>query len=137
MTATERAALRVTSDLLSASLRIDWLSTAFTLIATGALLLDRRHAIAAVAAAITGVVAKFYAVRIAFDARLFDALASEQLTVDELDRGLAALSLLPEKKMGRECRARCRGAVRLLGVFAALTVAQLGAILVMVAMQWI
>lgn len=112
MTAEERAEIVVTARLLEAAGRIDWLSTGLTLIAAVSL-----HGLTAATAILLGVVAKFYSVRIAFDARLFADVAAETLTMSDLDAAF-------RKKSGRSWPERCRGARRLVVVCAIVTAAQ-------------
>ncbi|MCC6074048.1 hypothetical protein ACFPTX_20285 [Pseudomonas sp. GCM10022188] len=61
---------------------------------------------------LVGLVQKYLALRVAFDAELFARL--ETLGLDELDAGLLGLGLLPPQRAGRPLAERCRGALRLL-----------------------
>ena len=124
MTAEERAQILVTGRLLEAVGRVDLLSSGLTLL-SGALLVFRdAHRTAAVAAIVLGLIAKLYFVRIAFDARLLNDVATGSLTTPDLDGALGALGLVPRGKAGREWSARCRGAKRLAFAGVASTIAQ-------------
>lgn len=103
--------LRVTARLLRAASSIDWLSLALLVIAVW-----RREAISAV----LGLLARYYAFRVAFDARVFDDLAEGRMTLEEFD----GAGLVPPKKRGRPIADRCRGAMRLAVILGILTAAQ-------------
>jgi hypothetical protein len=121
VTPAERAEIVVTSRLLEASGKLDLLATGVALVSATALLFSTPHRVAALTAIALGIVAKFYAVRIAFDARLFADVALLTLTMSDLDAAFA-------KKAGRSWSERCRGARRLIVVFGLATVAQCAAI---------
>ena len=59
-----------------------------------------------------GLVQKYWALRVAFDAELFEHL--DRLALDELDSALRSLGLLADGKGGRVLGERCQGALRLL-----------------------
>ncbi len=61
---------------------------------------------------LTGLVQKYWALRVAFDAELFERL--DRLTLAELDAALQSLGLLADGKGGRALGERCQGALRLL-----------------------
>lgn len=65
-----------------------------------------------------GLLEKYWAMRVAFDAALVLRMAEAGERLDaqtlELDRGLQALHLLPPHKAGRDWSARSEGALRLL-----------------------
>ena len=61
---------------------------------------------------LVGLVQKYLALRVAFDATLFAGL--ETLGLDELDAALLGLGLLPPQRAGRPLAERSRGALRLL-----------------------
>lgn len=67
---------------------------------------------------ILGVAQKYYALRVAFDADLFESMARHSEQIPErtvaLDAALIALSVLPEDKAGRSWALRCQGALKLL-----------------------
>jgi hypothetical protein len=126
MTAEERTNVLVTARLLEGALRIDLLATSLTLLATALLFFSMRK-YEFVLAIVLGMVAKIYAVRIAFDARLLSDVAKERLTSADLDAAFP-------KKAGRSWSERCRGARRLVFKCAAATMAQL-AVLILAAVR--
>ena len=103
----------MTARLLRAALRVDWLTTGLTLLACAALTVSAANRIAAIVVITLGLIAKLFAVRVAFDASLFEDAASEALTTSDLDTALGALALAPPGKAGRPWLDRCRGAKRL------------------------
>jgi hypothetical protein len=113
LTAEERAQVLVTARLLRAALRIDWLTTGLTLLACAALTVSAANRIAAIVVIALGLIAKLFAIRISFDASLFEDAASGTLTASDLDTALGALTLAPPAKAGRPWLDRCRGAKRL------------------------
>lgn len=131
MTDVELAEVRVTADFLRAVGRVDWLSTGLTLFAIVAAFL-RANVIVAIAALIVGLAAKFYAFRIAFDARLFERAASGTLDADGIDRALESLSLRKAGASARPWSDRCRGAMRLARMFAAIVFVQILATIALV-----
>lgn len=104
-------AFRVTARLLRAARSIDWLSFALLLIAVW-----RRDP----AAGALGLLTRYYAFRVAFDARVFDDLAEGRMTIEEFDDA----GLVPPNKRGRPIADRCRGAMRLVVILGILTAAQ-------------
>lgn len=121
MTDQERAQIVVTSRVLHAVRHVDWLSTGLTLIAAWDF---HREAL------ILGLIAKFFAFRIAFDARLLDDIAEGRITTNGFDEAAVSLGLIPAKKAGRPWSARCRGAMRLVWMFAVLVAAQVAVLVV-------
>jgi hypothetical protein len=117
MTSAERGEVLVTARLLEAAGKVDVLSTGITLIAAASLFFASPHRAAALAAIVLGIVAKLYAVRIAFDARLLADVAAGTLTTLDLDAAFPA-------KSGRSWALRCRGARRLVVVFGVVAVLQ-------------
>lgn len=103
--------MRVTARLLRAAKSIDWLSLALLVIAVW-----RREPVSAA----LGLIARYYAFRVAFDARIFDDLAEGRMTIEEFDEA----GLVPPKKRGRPVADRCRGAMRLVAILGILTTAQ-------------
>src|SRR5205823_8850866 len=103
----------ITARFLRAGEKIDWLSTGLTLVA--ALSATRATLIVSI---LLGLAAKVYAVRIAFDARVFEDLAGDRYTMAEFDDAMHLAK--PERSLAD----RCRGAKRLVFVLAALTIAQ-------------
>lgn len=114
MTTEERTNVLVTARFLEGAGRIDLLSTGLTVLAVVWL--------SWIAIAL-GIIAKIYAVRIAFDARLLDDVANERLTSEDLDAAFP-------KKAGRSWSERCRGARRLVVTCAAATTLQLAVLMV-------
>lgn len=113
MTAEERAEVLVTARLLRAAGAVQWLAIGLTVAAV---------MLRSVTAAALGAVALFYAFRVAFDARLFEDVATERLTTTELDSGLASLR---NGKTDRPWSDRCAGARRLVLLLAVTTAGQL------------
>lgn len=119
----ERAPLRITAALLARGRLFNTLSCGMTLIAlatagyagfTGS---TRGLALCA-AVALAGLLQCWFALRVAFDAALFDALcAGRELDANDMtgfDAAMQALGLLQPHKAGRDWRLRCVGALRLL-----------------------
>ena len=131
MTDAERAQIAVMARLLEAAGRLDPLSTGLTLLALAACALGKLHAIPTIVVVALGLAAKLYAVRIAFDAKLFRGVSTGAITTADLDQALVALKLAPGDKTGRDWTARCRGAKRLIVLCAAATAAQCIAFLAM------
>ncbi len=124
MTAAERAQARVTARLLGAAQRIDWLSTALTAVAALAMMIPASPRALAILIVVLGILQKVVAARIALDSRLFEDLASEELTTADLDNALVALGLRSPRTNDRALTDRCRGARRLVTLSLALTAAQ-------------
>jgi len=115
MTSEERAQIVVTARLMRAAASIQWLAIGLTLLAAAAVI-HGRGVSAAIAAILLGLVAIFYGVRVSFDAKLFEDIATERLTTPELDTALGGFR---KWKSGRSWGDRCRGARRLV-VFCAI-----------------
>lgn len=127
----DRPQILITARLLRAAERIDWLATGLTLLAVAALLFGTPNRAFSVVAVALGLLAKLYRVRISFDARLLEDLAGERLTTAELDSALSVVKLAPPAKAGRPWPVRCRGARRLVIVYAGVTVVQAGVLILM------
>ncbi|MHB0970587.1 MAG: hypothetical protein ACYC7A_02860 [Thermoanaerobaculia bacterium] len=127
MTAQERALVLVTARALRAAASLDWLSTGLTLVSAAAILFDTPSVVFPAIAIILGAIAKFYAVRIAFDARLLEDLAAETISTPQLDDALAVL--VDKAPSDRSWPDRCRGARRLVMLCGVATIAQLCAVL--------
>ncbi|MDP9191955.1 MAG: hypothetical protein M3P06_09680 [Acidobacteriota bacterium] len=128
MTSEERAQILVTARMLEAAGRIDILSTGLTFVTAAALLfgaLNGFFAIIGIAAIAVGIMAKHYAVLIAFDARLFADVAHDKLTAADLDAAFPT-------KAGRPWSDRLGGARELVKMLAGTTTAQSVAIVLMV-----
>ncbi|MCC6867909.1 MAG: hypothetical protein IT522_03720 [Burkholderiales bacterium] len=123
--------LRLTADALGTAAALDALVTGLTLIAAAAIAGALWHplpapALAFLAAQIAlGLVAKWLAIRVRFDAALFAALTSavqgSGLRTEHLDRALRGVGILRSNQKGRDWDTRCRGALavlRALGVVA-------------------
>lgn len=130
MTAAERAEMLITARLLQAAERIDWLSTALTSVGAMAVVFAPPTRMIAAVTIVLGLLEKLYAVRVSFDARLFEDLAGEAISATDVDSALTGLALAPRNKSGRTWTDRCRGAKRLVFASAALTVVQALAIIV-------
>lgn len=61
-----------------------------------------------------GCIEKYWALRVALDADLFQHIAIGQLSLSGLDQALTEQQLLPPNKASRSLNDRCRGAYRLL-----------------------
>jgi hypothetical protein len=76
-----------------------------------------------------GVAQKYWALRVAFDAELFAAMAKAggelERNTQAMDRALVDLGLLPAARADRPWAERCRGALRLLRIQAVLCALQL------------
>jgi len=74
--------------------------------------------ILAAAVVLLGLIEKYYALRVAFDADLFQAVANDAARLAErtfaLDQALVALQFQPVDKSGRSWALRSKGALRLL-----------------------
>lgn len=137
MTQAERDLAAAGALLLGQGKRIDRISRAVTLIAVAGLVLVAllptailRGAVAPLALVVVlGLAQAFYALRVGFDARLFEALGSGMpaATLDRLDAALIGLGLLPQAKAGRALEPRLAGAMRLMRWQAACLIGQLSA----------
>ena len=103
----------ITARFLRAAEKIDWLSTGLTLVAAFSPI-----RMASIAAILLGLAAKYYGVRIAFDAQIFEDLAGDRYTITEFDDAMQRAT------PGRSWADRCRGAKRLVIILAVLTAAQ-------------
>lgn len=117
--------LHVVASLLRRGKALDNLSTGLTLLCLGFGLIQllitdhtRLLLVLAAAGAVLGLIEKYYAFRVAFDADLFHILASDpQWPTDRtaaLDDALGTLGLQPVDKKGRSWALRSRGALKLL-----------------------
>jgi hypothetical protein len=126
--------LRLTADALGAAATLDALSTGLTLIAAAAMVVSLWHPVTMPALAIlaaqvvAGLVAKWLAVRVRFDAEVFaglvDAVQRSGFRTEHLDRALRGVGMLPANKEGRDWDTRCRGALGLMRGLGWLTVLQ-------------
>ncbi|MCC7327820.1 MAG: hypothetical protein IT521_13580 [Burkholderiales bacterium] len=125
--------LRLTSDALAAATTIDALSTGLTVIGAAGISVALWQPVAAIALALLaavvllGLVAKWMAVRVRFDASVYaelvGAVPKSGFRTEHLDRALRGVGMLPANKEGRDWDTRCRSALRLmrrLGVLTAL-----------------
>ncbi|MEO8381259.1 MAG: hypothetical protein ABI779_16490 [Acidobacteriota bacterium] len=117
MTSAERGQVLLTGRLLEAAAKLDLLSTGITLLAAASLFFSPRDRVVGILCVVLGIVVKFYAVRIAFDARLLADIAAGTLTTADLDAAFP-------KKAGRDWSLRCAGAKRLVLVFGVLVIVQ-------------
>ena len=126
--------LRLTADALAAAATIDTLATGLTLAGVAGIVVALALPVAAPATAalagvvVLGLVAKWMALRVRFDARVFaelvDAVHKSGFRTDHLDRALRGVGMLPDRKESRDWDTRCRGALRLMRILAWLTTAQ-------------
>ena len=126
--------LRLTADALAAAATIDTLATGLTLAGVAGIVVALALPVAAPATAalagvvVLGLVAKWMALRVRFDARVFaelvDAVHKSGFRTDHLDRALRGVGMLPNRKESRDWDTRCRGALRLMRILGWLTVAQ-------------
>lgn len=126
--------LRLTADALAAASTVDALSTGFTLVAAAGMGIALWHPVHAFAIAILaaqlvlGLVAKWAAVRVRFDAVVFaalvDAVQRSGFRTEHLDRALRGVGMLPANKEGRDWDTRCKGALGLMRTLARLAAVQ-------------
>ena len=124
--ADDRTVAAVATHLLAQGAMVHRLSSALTIASLLAVLLlvlllppTRHGAIALVAlAVIAGVVELWFALRVAFDARIFRLLSRgdspDGLTLSAFDTAMGTVGLMPPDKRGRPVAARLQGALRLL-----------------------
>jgi len=141
--------LQVTASLLRRSSSLDRLSTGLALI--GALLGLSQYVMASTVGwglvcgsilLVIGLWQKYWAVRVAFDADLFQHLATGEDDLDErmqsLDKALTTLNLQPSNRGGRPWSERITGALKLLRRQALLVAAQtLVALAFIIASPWL
>ncbi|WP_459745853.1 hypothetical protein [Pseudomonas sp. 3A(2025)] len=138
--------LHVVASLLRRGRALDNLSTGLTLVSLAAGLIrlwitsgSLSFVLPVVCVVILGLIEKYYALRVAFDADLFQRLGNDARPLSEntqaLDQALSALGLQPADKAGRPWAVRSQGALRLLRqqlLFVALqVVVLLGALLIL------
>jgi len=113
MSEEERAQVLVTARLLASAEKAQWLSIALTVAAA-----VTRHP----ESAVLGLIAQYFSLRVALDARLFDDIASERLTTNAFDSAAAKF----QWRTGAPpvLTDRCRGAHRLVLIFGAMLLAQ-------------
>lgn len=141
--------LQVVASLLRRGRSLDQLSTGMTvlggLFGLLQLLLITPVALSLLLSAwliVVGLLQKYWALRVAFDADLFDAVAQDADAVPhrtvELDQALQSLGLQPANRAGRPWAERQRGALKLLRNQAVLLVAQvLPTLAVILASPWL
>ena len=111
----------MTADFLRAAAKVLWLAVGLVIVAAASLVFTTARRGPAIAAMALGIIAIYYGVRVAFDARLLEGVATERLTAADLDAVFV-------KNKGRSWADRCRGARRLVAFEAAATIAQLIAV---------
>lgn len=126
--------LRLTADALAAAATIDTLATGLTLAGVAGIVMALAQQVSAPAAlalacvVVLGLFAKWMALRVRFDARVFtelvDAVHKSGFRTDHLDRALRGVGMLSDRKESRDWDTRCRGALRLMRTLAWLTTAQ-------------
>ena len=136
MTAEERAEVLVTARLLRAASLAEWLAVGLAVVAAWGVAYGTRGRAFALGALVLGLVAILVAVRVAFDARLFEDAAAQRITRDDLDAALCARGLIPPGKVGRSWPARCRGATRLVVISAVATLLQVVAVILIGIASW-
>ena len=124
MTPEEHALIAVTADFLRAAAKVQWLAIGLTIVAAASIVFTTSARPPAIAAIALGIIASYYGIRVAFDARLLEGVATERLTTADLDAVFV-------KNKGRSWADRCRGARRLVAFESAATIAQ------MIAVVWI
>ncbi|MDM8348986.1 hypothetical protein P8H27_08730 [Pseudomonas sp. sp1636] len=141
--------LQLMASLLRRGRTLDWLSAGLTLLALliglAPLLNTAAHPLSALLCAllvILGLIEKYWAVRVALDAELFqhlgDSVAQLHGRTLDLDRALGQLGLQPANQAARAWDQRCRGALRLLRMQAVWLLAQLLlAVLIMLSLPWL
>jgi hypothetical protein len=126
MTSEERAEIIITARLLQSASPLQWLATELLVVTAAVLLLNLGNLWVTVIALGVGALAIGYAFRVALDARLFNDIANETLSTEELDQALTRLGKINLKT--RPWSDRCRGARRLIARAACATAVQLIAI---------
>jgi hypothetical protein len=121
MTSSEQAEILITARLLQAAQRIFWLPAGITPLVAAAVIFGTKST-AAGAAIVFGLVGSAYAIRIAFDARLFEDIATGRLETSDLDIALRAFG---KHTQNRSWANRCRGARRLIVLCIGAAVAQI------------
>ncbi len=126
--------LRLTADALAAAVTLDALATGFTLVAAAATALASHHPVGLpvlallVCVILLGLVAKWHALRVRFDAMVFatlvDAVPKSGFHTGHLDRALRGVGMLHPDKEGRDWDSRCHGALRLMRRLGWITAAQ-------------
>jgi hypothetical protein len=116
--------LRLTADALASAATLDVLATGFTLVAAAGIALLALHPAGALPFAalalviLLGLVAKWLALRVRFDALVFfslvDAVPKSGFDTGHLDRALRGVGMLHPGKEGRDWDTRCHGALRLM-----------------------
>lgn len=117
--------LHIVASLLRRGKALDNLSTGLTLLCLGfgliQLLITTPNAlllIVVVIGVLLGILEKYYAMRVAFDADLFHVVARDPQRLTDrtaaLDDALGQLGLAPVDKAGRSWAARSQGALKLL-----------------------
>jgi hypothetical protein len=134
MTATERAQILVAARLLRATSKLDQLSIWLTLFTALALLTSTGPPVLEIVVVALGALARWYALRIDFDARLLEDVAADTFTKEDLDEAFVTMSLASRDKLGRDWSARWRGVRGLVTVQAALFAVQVVAFLSIVIM---
>ncbi|ROM47981.1 hypothetical protein BK648_14480 [Pseudomonas poae] len=113
--------LQVTASLLRRGRSLDQLSTGLTvlgfLLGLAQLLMASISTICLLLSlwmVVLGLLQKYWALRVAFDADLFALLARDTTRTPDLDQALVSLGLQSAKRVGRPWTERRRGALKLL-----------------------
>jgi hypothetical protein len=130
-TAADRVEAAAVADLLAHGRVIHALSAALTVAGVTAvpvlalLLAGPLELVLATLSVLAGVAELWFALRVGFDARIFERIARGELGLDGFDAAMTGLGLMPAGKAGRPMPARARGAMGLLARQAALLALQL------------
>lgn len=140
-TTDDRTVAAIATHLLAQGAMVHRLSSALTIASLLAVLLlvlllpPARHAtvILVALAVVAGLAELWFALRVAFDARVFRLLSRgdspDGLTLSAFDTAMGALGLMPQDKRGRPIAARLQGALRLLRWQVALLLTQVAILL--------
>lgn len=137
MTAPTETSLMIAAALLRQGRLVHLASCAGTLAALLGALIAPRHALVfalLVGATLLGAAQIYLAIRVGFDASLFENLARRAHHLDGFDPAMLALGLLPPDKAGRPWAARIAGARRLFNLQIAVTLGQFAAMLAALAL---
>ena len=103
--------LQIVASLLRSGRSLDQLSTGLTLLGV---LFGLAQLLLALWMIVLGLLQKYWALRVAFDADLFALLARDTTRTPDLDQALQTLGLQSPKRAGRPWTERSRGALKLL-----------------------
>lgn len=124
MNEAERIQLLVTARLLRACSAATLLSTGLTVAAAALVMAGAGRPAVEAAVVLAGLVAAYFAVRVALDARLLSDAAANRWEGSEVDKALAELGLRAKTGPTRSWAERCSGARRLAALLCAATLLQ-------------